>query len=66
MIRLKHPVHTQTLDKSHYALNPDKPKESKNPGSDDVCIPDNVPHNYGSHSATNKSEDKKSFFADWF
>ena len=47
-------------------LNPDKPKESKIPGSDDVCIPDNVPHNYDSHSATNKSEDKKSFSADWF
>lgn len=66
MLRLKHPVHTQTLDKSHYALNPDKPKESRNSGSDDVYIPDNVPHNYDSHSATNKSEDKKSFSADWF
>ena len=40
-------------------MNPDKPKESKIPGSDDVCIPDNVPHNYGSHSATSASGSKK-------
>ena len=49
-----------------YESQPDKLKESKIPGSDDVCIPDNVPHNYDSHSATNKSEDKKSFSDDWF
>ena len=66
MIRLKHPVHTQTLDKSHYALNPDKPKESRNPGSDDVCIQITFHITTIRIQPPMKSEDKKSFSADWF